>query len=192
MNAALPSSMFFVLGGASGSGKSTLLPLLRHAHPDVRWHDFDERWSGGGTAERQRLLQHWMETALAHKGHFGLLGQCPLGEVLAAPAAVDLPGVRHLLLDVGDVERIRRLRARGDGAESQDMLSWAAWLRAHQAYPEWRPDVLTDGGWEGMRWERWIGQAEPFWPGETLDSTALTLERTAQHVGAWLQRAPSD
>ena len=183
--------MLIVLGGASGSGKTTLLPLLRQTRPSVGWHDFDERWSGGGRLERQRLTEGWIQTALEHSGDFGLLGQCPLGEVLAAPSAAHLPGVRHLLLDVGDVERIRRLRARGDGLASQDMLNWAAWMRAHQAYPDWRPDVLTEGGWTGMRWERWIGRHVVTWPGATLDTTSLSPHEAARHVQAWLS-SPHD
>ncbi|PYE53796.1 hypothetical protein [Deinococcus yavapaiensis] len=177
--------MLFVLGGASGSGKSTLLPLLRAAHPSVRWHDFDERWQGGGKAERQRLLEGWIETALEHAGDFGLLGPCPLGEVLAAPSSARLSDVRHLLLDVGDVERIRRLRARGDGLASQDMLNWAAWLRAHEVYPDWRPDVLIEDGWSEMRWERWHERPDVAWPGSTFDATSLTPGQTASRVVAW-------
>lgn len=177
--------MLFVIGGASGSGKSTLLPLLRAACSSVQWHDFDERWRGGGKAERQQLLETWVQTARGAGGDFGLLGQCPLGEVLAAPSTPHLPGVRHLLLDVGDVERIRRLRARGDGLATQDMLNWAAWMRAHQAYPDWRPDVLMRDGWDEMRWERWHGRPGVFWPGFTLDATGLTLDQTTQRIVTW-------
>ncbi|WP_156952899.1 hypothetical protein [Deinococcus frigens] len=45
--------MFYVIGGASGARKSTVLPLLRRFRPDVRWHNFDERWTGSGKAQRQ-------------------------------------------------------------------------------------------------------------------------------------------
>ncbi|UQN10602.1 hypothetical protein [Deinococcus sp. QL22] len=177
--------MLFVISGASGSGKSTLLPLLRAVCPTVQWHDFDERWKGGGTAERQQLLEQWVQTALHTEGDFGLLGQCPLGEVLAAPSTPRLRGVRHLLLDVGDVERIRRLHTRGDGLATQDMLNWAAWMRAHEAYPDWRPDVLMEGGWDDMRWERWHDHPDVFWSGTTFDVTELTPEQTAQRILSW-------
>lgn len=180
------AGMLFVISGASGSGKSTLLPLLRDLCSTAQWHDFDERWQGGGKAERQRLLEHWVQTALQAKGDFGLLGPCPLGEVLAAPSALQLPGVRHLLLDLGDVERIGRLRARGDGLASQDMLNWAAWMRAHQVYPDWHPDVLIEGGWDGMCWERWHQRPGVCWPGATLDVSGLTPEQTAQRVLTWV------
>ncbi|SMB81698.1 hypothetical protein [Deinococcus hopiensis] len=177
--------MLFVISGASGSGKSTILPLLREAHPSVQWHDFDERWQGGGKVERQQLLEQWVQTALQAEGDFGLLGQCPLGEVLAAPSTSCLAGIRHLLLDVADVERIRRLRGRGDGLASQDMLNWAAWMRAHEAYPDWRPDVLMEDSWDLMCWGRWHERPGVPWPGATFDVTELTPDRTAQRVLTW-------
>lgn len=188
--------MFYVIGGASGAGKSTVLPLLRRLRPDVRWHDFDERWAGGDKAERQQLTEGWIRAALTAGGDFGLLGQCPLGEILATPSAPELPGVRHLLLDVDDVERIRRLRERGDAQASQDVLNWAAWLRAHQAYADWRPDVLTENGWAEMRWERWLGQETAQqqtaqqqtsqWPGSTLNATDLNPQETALQIATML------
>ena len=178
--------MLYVIGGASGAGKTTLLPLLKRSRPDVQWHDFDERWTGGGKRERQELTQGWVQSALEHGRGFGLLGQCPLGELLAVPGAPLLAGLRHLLLDVGDVERVRRLRRRGDGQDTQETLNWAAWLRVHQTLPDWRPDVLTEGGWEEMRWERWRGHPRPDWPGSTLDASGLTPDQTASRVLAWM------
>ncbi|CAM3855211.1 hypothetical protein [Deinococcus frigens] len=89
--------------------------------------------------------------------------------------------MRHLL-DVDDVERIRRLRGRGEGQVTQDTLNWAAWLRAHQAYPDWQPDVLTGDGWPEMRWERWLGRETVQWPGRILNATALTPQETALQI----------
>lgn len=181
--------MLFVISGASGSGKSTLLPVLRAACPTVQWHDFDERWQGGGKAERQQLLEKWVQTALQAEGDFGLLGQCPLGEVLAAPSTPRLPGIRHLLLDIGDVERVRRLRARGDGLATQDMLNWAAWMRAHEAYSDWHPDVLMKDGWDEMRWERWHGHPDVSWSGVTFDVTGLAPDQTSERILTWVAEA---
>ncbi|WP_293911396.1 hypothetical protein [Deinococcus sp.] len=161
--------MFYVLSGAGASGKSTLLPLLRKSRPDVRWHDFDELWTGGGKVERQQLTERWVGRALEHGGPFGLLCQCPLGEILCAPSAERLTGIRHLLLDLGDVERVIRLRIR-DGEATQDMLNWAAWLRVHQALPDWHgqdPATLS-------------------WPGQTLDLSGLSPEGSAEAVLACL------
>ncbi|MGI8747434.1 MAG: hypothetical protein ACR2J4_03645, partial [Deinococcus sp.] len=124
--------MLYVIGGASGSGKTTLLPFLRWSRPDISWHDFDERHGRGGKHGRQQVAETWIQTALETTGDFGLLGQCPLGEILAAPSASGLRGLQHLLLDVSDIERVRRLRRRGDSLDTQDMLNWAAWMRVHE------------------------------------------------------------
>lgn len=178
--------MFYVIGGASGAGKSTVLPLLQRLRPDVRWHDFDEHGAAGDKAERQQQTERWIQAALGLVGDFGLLGPCPLGEILAAPSAPELPGLRHLLLDVDDVERIRRLRERGVGEATQDTLNWAAWLRVHQAFADWQPGVLTNGGWADMHWDRWLGQDAAPWPGQTLNATGLTPQETALQIVAML------
>lgn len=184
--------MLYVLGGASGAGKTTLVPHLNRLRPTVRWHDFDSRWRwhGGTHRERQQLTQEWIEAALGHDGDFGLAGACPLGELLAAPSFSQLPGLRHLLLDIGDVERIGRLRRRGDGCDTQEILNWAAWLRVHEVMPDWRPDVLMQGGWEEMRWDRWVGRPEVPWPGQALDVSGLSPEAAARRVLDTFDAAP--
>ncbi|MBZ9749609.1 hypothetical protein K7W42_01900 [Deinococcus sp. HMF7604] len=79
----------------------------------------------GGKRGRQALTESWLQTAVQSGRPFGLLGPCPLSEILAAPSAA-CSEIRHLLLDVADTERVRRLRARGDGQATQETLNWAA------------------------------------------------------------------
>ena len=55
------------------------------------------------------------------------------------------------------VVRIDPLRARGATGDTQEMLCWAAWQRMHAVDPQWRPDVIREGGAAEMRWERWEG-----------------------------------
>ncbi|MCD0162009.1 MULTISPECIES: hypothetical protein [unclassified Deinococcus] len=180
--------MLIVLAGASGVGKTTLLPHLKGACPEVDWHDFDERWRGGGKAERQQVTDEWIRAALVTGRTLGLLGPCPLGEVLAAPSMPGTATVRHALLDVGDVERIGRLRTRGDGQDTQDVLNWSAWLRLHHHDPLWRPDVITQGSWPDMQWDRWLNGDRSEWPAPTLDVSGLSPVRSADLILRWLTR----
>ena len=68
-----------------------------------------------------------------------------------------------LMADLGaDGQAVRsavsRLKRRGDDptllAHHQ---AFADWMRGHARDPGHMPHVLTTGGWEGMRWERWVG-----------------------------------
>lgn len=187
--------MLFLISGASGSGKSRVRRDLEAQAPDLLWLDFDDPRipPDPGKAGRQRRLDAWLRVVLeaqARGQSAVLFGQSPLGEVLAAPSAPALTGVRALLLDVGDVERVARLRGRGTpDLATQDMLNWAAWHRLHASDPRWRPDVLREDGWTGMRWDRWAGwtAARPQWRVSVLDSTGQTAEQTAGHLLAWVR-----
>lgn len=123
-----------------------------------------------------------------------LCAQSPLGELLAAPSAPQLGGLRALLLDVRDVERVSRLRRRGTPEHAtQDMLNWAAWQRLHASDPGWRPDVLTEDGWSEMNWTRWADwtQSDPRWQVETLDTTGQTVQDTAGRLLRWMDLSPA-
>lgn len=121
--------MLFLISGASGSGKSRVLSELRPAVPDVLWLDFDgpQVPPDPGKVGRQRRLEAWLQIILNAQGSgrtAALCGQSPLGELLAAPSAPRLDGVRALLLDVAHVERVSRLRRRGTPEHAtQDMLN---------------------------------------------------------------------
>ncbi len=115
----------------------------------------------------------------------GELSGCSDREVLAAPSMPAAALVRHALLDVGDVERISRLRTRGDGQDTQDVLNWSAWLRLHHD-PLWRPDVIMQGGWPDMQWDRWLNGDRSEWPARTLDVSGLSPARSAEWIRRWL------
>ncbi len=165
--------MLFTIAGSSCSGKTT----AARACVDLRGvvvHDFDEigvpasadiRW-------RHQALETWVQRVLSYKDSgldVLLTGQSPLGEILATPSAIHLEGIAACLLDVADDERLRRLHERDPGRWSEEIqqafIGWARWHRGHAADPGHRPEVLENGGWEGMHWVRWRGWTggDPRW-----------------------------
>jgi hypothetical protein len=86
------------------------------------------------------------------------------------------------LLDVEDGERLRRLdsrdRDRWRPAEREAFLGWAAC-----------PEVLTDGGWVRMVWQRWSSwtAGDPRWTTGLIDTTRGAPATTAARVRAWIE-----
>jgi hypothetical protein len=186
--------LFFVCG-AGGAGKSACLTVLRELVPKVVWWEFDDigvperpdkRW-------RQRSMEAWVRQALEHQEEgrdVGLCGQAAFGELLAAPSAERLDGVAACLLDVGDVERVDRLRRRGTPeAATQEMLNWSAWHRMHAVDPQWRQDVIVEDAEPGMRWERWRDwrRGNLGWRVTTHDTTGSSIREVARAVNEWCQ-----
>jgi hypothetical protein len=72
------------------------------------------------------------------------------------------------LLDVSPDAQVMRLARRGeDPAPLADHLGSAEWMRGHGPDPRHMPHVLSTGGWEAMRWERWTGIDPPPQAGES-------------------------
>ena len=189
--------MMLFVTGASGSGKSACLEHLSQLRPDLRCHDFDD---GGVPADadkawRQRRTESWLRVGVAHQAE-GLdtvvCGGAVAGEILACPSAARLRGVHICLLDCDDVVRIERLRRRGAGCDTMDTLCWAAWQRMHAVDPQWRPDVIREGGAAEMQWDRWWDwqRGDARWPQVwRLDTTALSVEQAVAQVSARIDRA---
>ena len=72
-------------------------------------------------------------------------------------------------------------------------LGWAVWHRGHARDPRHRPDVIIDGSWSGMVWDRWTGWAaeDPRWRTHLLDTTDQPVARSVDQVEQWIteQRA---
>jgi hypothetical protein len=193
------TSVIFFVTGASGSGKTACMPDLARLLPDVALHDLDEVGvpAGADKAWRQRTTEQWLRRGI-QGGTEGrdlvVCGGAVLGEVLACPSAPEAGRVAVCLLDCADVPRIDRLRARGTHGCTQEMLSWAAWLRVHAVDPQWSPDVIRDGGAPGMRWERWAGwrRGDPRWREEVIDTTPLSPAQVAAAVARWIRAAGSE
>jgi len=192
------TDMLFFITGASGSGKSACLPSLRLLLPEIRIYEFDSVGvpDGADTAWRQRTAEYWVRKVLGHQqdGIDTLVaGHAQYGELLACPSANQLDRVAACLLDCADVVRIDRIRGRDGHSQwaSMEMLCWAAWQRMHAVDPQWRPDVIQNGGDPSMRWERWSAwqRGDPRWQVWTLDTTYLTVGEVAQKIADWVLAA---
>jgi hypothetical protein len=188
--------MFLLITGASGMGKSSVRAALAPAlGPEVvcvelggvvavpPWPDL---------AWRQRATEEVIRLALEYQadGRHLLLSGDPVapGEVLAAPSADRLSGIRACLLDAAPERQEARLRGRGDSsALFPDHVAFAAWMRAHAEDPSHMPEVITTGGWEDMRWERWVGRqhGDPNWNVARIDTSPLGIEAVAAEALAW-------
>jgi hypothetical protein len=97
-------------------------------------HDFDEIGapSTADVGSRQHGMERWLRRVLDYQQaglDVLLLGQSPLGEVLASPSAICRDGIAACLLDVAGDERLRRLERRdpssraGSGVQSTPRYS---------------------------------------------------------------------
>ena len=182
------------LTGASGSGKSASLPGLRAALPKMDWRDFDEFGVPSPCLREWRPLttERWLQVGLENKQRgkdTGIVGGAVMGEILACPSAPDIGEIHVALLDCHDVVRLDRLRKRGTHGATQEMLSWAAWLRVHAVDPQWRQDVICGVQLDAMRWERWTTwqRGDPRWRVHVLDSTDLSIDQVVDRIVAWVQ-----
>jgi hypothetical protein len=194
--------MFFKLTGSTCSGKSAVARRCADVAGLVV-HDFDEVGvpPDADTAWRQRTTECWIQKVLEYQARgldVLLTGQSPLGEILASPSSPLLNGIAVCLLDVQDDQRMRRLDARDpdkwDGAARKAFIGWARWHRAHAVDPRAQPQVITAGGWERMRWERWVNWTgdEPLWRCPTVDTTDRTIAETTAAVRSWIENGRAD
>lgn len=189
--------MLLALTGSSCSGKSTLAFAVADRFRRVAVHDFDEVGvpEGADRRWRNRTTELWVRRALEYQGRgidLLLTGQSPLGEILAVPSAPLLDGIAVCLVDVaGEVRRARlakRDQGRWDEAAVDAFLGWAVWHRRHALDPRHRPDVIVDGSWSGMVWDRWTAWAaeDPRWRTHLLDTTDQPLARSVDQVELWV------
>ncbi|MEO6085773.1 MAG: hypothetical protein ABIQ18_21930 [Umezawaea sp.] len=193
--------MLFVICGSSCSGKTTAARACTDVDGMVV-HDFDEIGvpSTADLVWRQRGLEGWIHRALDYQDNgldMLLLGQSPLGEVLACPSATRLDGIAACLLDVEDRQRWQRLERRDPGKWDRDakrsFIGWARWHRAHAADPQAAPGVITAGAWERMVWSRWNNwdSDDSRWSVAVVDTTDRTVAQTSYDIGRWIACARS-
>lgn len=182
--------MLLYLTGSSCSGKTTLaLPMAQRVRGLVV-HNIDD-----AGAVRDAPSEFWVRRALEYQDH-GLdvlvVGQAPLGEILATPSAPLLEGIAMCLVDVADSVRRVRLEQRQPGvwdASAVDaFVQWAAWHRGHARDPRYRPEVLVAGDKPGLAWHRWTQWSadDPRWSVRVIDTTDQPLERSLDQLEAWI------
>ncbi|MEV5850548.1 hypothetical protein AB0M32_52200 [Streptomyces sp. NPDC051985] len=190
--------MLLMLTGSSGAGKTTLAFAVADRLHGVVVREFDEvgvpdppippHW-------RNRMTELWVCRALEYQASgmdLLLSGNSPLGEVLAAPSAPLLEGIAVCLIDVADRVRRDRLAVRDKGRWDQDatdaFCGWAAWHRGHARDPRFRPDVVIDGSWPEMAWQRWTGWTaeDPRWSTCLIDTTDQPLTTSVDRVERWV------
>ncbi len=182
--------MLVVVTGASGSGKTTAYGAL---HPLLEYPSAESDQLGvpadADTAWRQRRIETWMQRVLAEpEGDLVLFGGGAPGEVLAAPSAIELDAIAICLLHCDRVTRRRRLLARGcPGDQSEDHLAFGDWIYSHAHDPSYKPEVITEHGWEQMRWERWSTWTadDPRWSFQVLDTGPLAPDAVAHSLLKW-------
>ncbi|MFG1927792.1 hypothetical protein [Cryptosporangium sp. NPDC048952] len=183
--------MLLLVTGSSGVGKSTarraiqdaLAPSVESAeltafsplppHPTVRWR----QQAAELAAQRARVL--------ASSGRHLLLAGDPVapGEMVAVPSAREID-IAILLLDASEDVQVARLRGRGGVPPEQLVrhIGFAAWMREHAVDPMSLREVITEGGWEEMKWSRRL--SDP-WKIPVLDTSRLSPAEVAAEVLRW-------
>ena len=192
------AGVLLLVTGASGAGKSTARALiageLSSTTECVELGDVVDVPRMPTLAWRQQATEAVVTRALAlqDEGRHLLLSGDPVaaGEVLAAPSADRLDGVAVCLLDVDEHSQTARLSARGDDpALFVHHVAFASWMRAHARDPGHMPEVLRNGGWDAMRWDRVSGRRRPDWETYVLDTSGLGADDVAAEVLDWCRRA---
>ncbi|NIK57580.1 hypothetical protein [Kribbella shirazensis] len=189
--------MLLVVTGSSCSGKTTLARALGDRRRGVVFHDHDEIGvpEDADAQWRNRTTEQWIRRALEYQDRgldVVLTGQSPLGEILASPSAPQLDGIAVCLVHVSDEERRRRLDRRDGGRWSPAVLDsfvgWGAWHLGHAEDPRHRPDVIIDGSWPEMVWDRWSTwtKEDPRWYTYVLDTTGRSIAQSVDDLEQWV------
>ncbi len=189
--------MLLLITGASGIGKSTVravvAPALSPAVECVELLDLAPQPEAMSRVRRQQTAEVAVRRAVelqAFGRHLLLAGDpVPAAEVVAAPSAPELDAIAVCLLDATPEAQAERLAARGDHpALLAHHQAFAEWMRRQASDPLHMTHVVSDAGWEDMRWER-LEQLAPDWRMHTIDTTHMTKPAVAGAVLDWCRRA---
>jgi hypothetical protein len=178
-------------------GKSTVrtlvAPELSPAVECVELLDLSERPRAMTRVWRQQTAESAVRRAVelqACRRHLLLAGDpVPAVEVVSAPSAAALDAIAVCLLDATPEAQAERLAARGDPPELlPHHQAFAEWMRKQASDPLHMTHVVSDAGWEQMRWQR-LEQLAPGWGMHTIDTTHMTTGHVADAVLGWCRRA---
>jgi hypothetical protein len=189
--------MLLLITGASGVGKSTVRAVIEPALPPtvecVELSQLVPLPAVPTRVWRQQATEAVVRRAvdLQAGGRHLLLSGDPVAaaEVAAVPSATRLDAIAICLLDLAPEAQAERLQARGDDPTLlPHHRAFAEWMRNQTTDPLHMTDVLSEGGWEEMRWER-LEELAPDWHMHTIDATHMTRRDVADQVLDWCRRA---
>jgi hypothetical protein len=160
---AIVADVLLLITGASGVGKSAVrkvvAPQLSPEVESVELTDVAPPTIARTLGWRQQAAEMAVRRALelrASGRHLLLTGDpVPAIEVVAAPSAPQLDAVAVCLLDASAEAQATRLAARGDDLTLVvHHQAFAEWMRRQATDPLHMPHVVSDQGWDEMRWER--------------------------------------
>jgi len=190
--------MLLLITGASGMGKTTVRKMVEAQFADrleaaelvevAGPPEWSLRWRHQAVEKAvQRAVQ-----AQRHGKHFLLCGDpVPPAEVYAAPSADQLESIAVCLLDATEDSQRLRLTERGDDPTLiPHHIAFAAWMRDHITNPRHRLDVVRQGGWEKMQWERSLAamDQQQLWRSHRIDTTELDPSEVATLVTVWIRQ----
>ena len=194
--------MLLLITGASGMGKTTVRKMVAAPFADrlesvelaevAGPPEWSLRWRHQAVEKAvQRAIQ-----AQRHGKHFLLCGDpVPPAEVYAAPSADQLESIAVCLLDASeDSQRIRLMKRGDDPSLIPHHIAFAAWMREHITNPKHRLEVVRQGGWEKMQWERSLAamDRQELWRSHRIDTTGLDTTDVAKLVIIWIRQQIAD
>jgi hypothetical protein len=189
--------MLLLITGASGVGKSTVRTLVApELSPTVECVELlhlSERPLAMTRVWRQQTAEAAVRRAVelqASGRHLLLAGDpVPAVELVAVPSAAELDAIAVCLLDASAEAQAERLAARGDLLELLlHHQAFAEWMRKQASDPLHMTHVVSDAGWEEMRWQR-LKQLASDWRMHTIDTTHMTATEVADAVLDWCRHA---
>ena len=190
--------MLLLVTGASGMGKTTVRKIVAAEFGDRL--DAAELVEVAGPPEwslrwRHQAVEKAVQRAVQaqRRGkHFLLCGDpVPPAQLYAAPSADQLERIAVCLLDATEDAQRARLMERGDDpALLPNHTAFAAWMREHITNPGDRLDVVRQGGWEEMQWDRALAamDQQKLWTSRRIDTSGLDPAEVATLVTDWIRQ----